>query len=52
MDIEDVGAMASFLVSDAEHHVTGIVLPIDSGQRVMPEYFPILSGYSTQVMFR
>jgi enoyl-[acyl-carrier protein] reductase I len=35
VDIEDVGAMAAFLVSDGGRHVTGTVLPIDSGQHAM-----------------
>jgi enoyl-[acyl-carrier protein] reductase I len=35
VDIDDIGAMAAFLVSDGARHITGTVLPIDSGQHVM-----------------
>jgi enoyl-[acyl-carrier protein] reductase I len=35
VDIEDIGAMAAFLVSDGGKHITGTVLPIDSGQHAM-----------------
>ena len=34
-DIDDVGAAAAFLVSDAARHLTGTVLPIDGGQHLM-----------------
>lgn len=33
--IEDVGAAAAFLASDAARHITGVVLPVDSGQHLM-----------------
>lgn len=32
--IEDVGALAAFLVSDAARHITGTVIPVDSGQHL------------------
>jgi enoyl-[acyl-carrier protein] reductase I len=35
VDTDDIGAMAAFLVSDGGRHVTGTVLPIDSGQHAM-----------------
>jgi enoyl-[acyl-carrier protein] reductase I len=35
VDIEDVGAMAAFLVSDGARHITGTVIPVDAGQHVM-----------------
>jgi enoyl-[acyl-carrier protein] reductase I len=35
VDIEDVGAMAAFLVSDGARHITGAIIPIDSGQHLM-----------------
>lgn len=34
-DIEDVGALAAFLVSDRARHVTGTVIPVDGGQHLM-----------------
>jgi enoyl-[acyl-carrier protein] reductase I len=33
--IEDVGALAAFLASDAGRHITGCVLPVDGGQHLM-----------------
>jgi enoyl-[acyl-carrier protein] reductase I len=35
VDIEDVGALAAFLVSDAARHITGTIIPLDGGQHVM-----------------
>jgi enoyl-[acyl-carrier protein] reductase I len=35
VDIEDVGAMAAFLVSDGARHITGTVIPVDCGQHLM-----------------
>lgn len=34
-DIDDVGALARFLVSDAARRITGTVIPIDGGAHVM-----------------
>ena len=33
--IADVGALAAFLASDAARHITGTVIPVDSGQHLM-----------------
>jgi enoyl-[acyl-carrier protein] reductase I len=33
--IEDIGAMAAFLVSDGARHITGTIVPVDSGQHLM-----------------
>ncbi|HQT68199.1 MAG: enoyl-[acyl-carrier-protein] reductase [Rhodospirillales bacterium 20-60-12] len=33
--IDDVGAVAAFLVSDAARHMTGTIIPIDAGQQVV-----------------
>ncbi|HUD30993.1 MAG TPA: enoyl-ACP reductase FabI [Novosphingobium sp.] len=33
--IEDVGALAAFLVSDAAERITGTVIPVDGGQHLM-----------------
>ena len=33
--VEDVGALATFLVSDGARHITGTVIPVDAGQHVM-----------------
>jgi enoyl-[acyl-carrier protein] reductase I len=35
VDIEDVGALAAFLVSDAARHITGTIIPVDGGQHLM-----------------
>ena len=34
-DIDDVGALAAFLVSDSARHLTGTIIPVDSGQHLM-----------------
>jgi enoyl-[acyl-carrier protein] reductase I len=33
--IEDVGALAAFLVSDSARHITGTIIPVDGGQHLM-----------------
>lgn len=33
--IEDVGALAAFLASDAARHITGTIIPVDSGQHLL-----------------
>lgn len=35
VDIDDVGALAAFLVSDGARHITGNVIPVDSGQHAI-----------------
>jgi enoyl-[acyl-carrier protein] reductase I len=35
VDIEDVGALAAFLVSDGAKRITGTIIPVDGGQHVM-----------------
>jgi enoyl-[acyl-carrier protein] reductase I len=35
VDIEDVGALAAFLVSDGAKRITGTVIPVDGGQHIM-----------------
>lgn len=35
VDIEDVGALAAFLVSDAARRISGNILPVDAGLHVM-----------------
>lgn len=35
VDLEDVGGLACFLVSDAARRITGTVIPIDGGQHLM-----------------
>ncbi|WP_030541443.1 enoyl-ACP reductase FabI [Sphingobium sp. DC-2] len=34
VDVEDVGALAAFLVSDAAKRITGTIIPVDSGQHL------------------
>ena len=34
-DIGDVGALAAFLASDAAKHITGTIIPVDSGQHLL-----------------
>jgi enoyl-[acyl-carrier protein] reductase I len=34
VDIDDVGALAAFLVSDAARHITGTIIPVDGGQHL------------------
>ena len=35
VDIEDVGALAAFLVSDGTRRITGTIIPVDGGQHVI-----------------
>jgi len=35
VDIDDVGALAAFLVSDAARRITGTIIPVDNGQHLM-----------------
>ena len=35
VDIEDVGALAAFLVSDGARRITGTIIPVDGGQHVL-----------------
>jgi enoyl-[acyl-carrier protein] reductase I len=35
VDIEDVGALAAFLVSDGARHITGTIIPVDGGQHLI-----------------
>lgn len=32
--VQDIGALAAFLVSDAARHITGTVIPVDGGQHI------------------
>lgn len=34
VDVEDVGALAAFLVSDGARRITGTIIPVDSGQHL------------------
>jgi len=35
VDIDDVGALAAFLVSDGAHRITGTIIPVDGGQHLV-----------------
>lgn len=35
VDVEDVGELARFLVSDAARHITGTIIPVDGGQHIL-----------------
>jgi enoyl-[acyl-carrier protein] reductase I len=35
VDVEDVGALAAFLVSDGARRITGTIIPVDGGQHLM-----------------
>ncbi len=35
VDIDDVGALAAFLVGDGARHITGTIIPVDGGQHLM-----------------
>jgi enoyl-[acyl-carrier protein] reductase I len=35
VDIDDVGALAAFLVSDGARHITGTIIPVDGGQHLI-----------------
>jgi enoyl-[acyl-carrier protein] reductase I len=35
VDVDDVGALAAFLVSDAARHITGTIIPVDGGQHLI-----------------
>ncbi|PZU10963.1 enoyl-ACP reductase FabI [Sphingomonas sp.] len=35
VEIEDVGALAAFLVSDAARRITGTIIPVDGGQHLL-----------------
>jgi enoyl-[acyl-carrier protein] reductase I len=35
VDVADVGALAAFLASDAARHITGTIIPVDSGQHLL-----------------
>ena len=35
VDVDDVGALAAFLVSDAAKRITGTIIPVDGGQHLM-----------------
>jgi len=35
VDIDDVGNLAAFLVSNAARHITGTIIPVDGGQHLL-----------------
>ncbi len=35
VDIDDVGALAAFLVSDGARQITGTIIPVDGGQHAI-----------------
>jgi enoyl-[acyl-carrier protein] reductase I len=35
VDINDVGALAAFLVSDGARRITGTIIPVDGGQHLI-----------------
>jgi len=35
VDIDDVGALAAFLVSDSARHITGTIIPVDGGRHLI-----------------
>jgi enoyl-[acyl-carrier protein] reductase I len=35
VDIDDVGDLAAFLVSDSARHMTGTIIPVDDGQHLI-----------------
>jgi enoyl-[acyl-carrier protein] reductase I len=35
VDIDDVGALAAFLVSDGARRLTGTIIPVDGGQHLV-----------------
>jgi len=35
VDIADVGALATLLLSDAAHRITGTIIPVDGGQHLL-----------------
>lgn len=35
VDVDDVGALAAFLVGDGAKHITGTIIPVDGGQHLM-----------------
>jgi enoyl-[acyl-carrier protein] reductase I len=35
VDVDDVGALATFLVGDGARHLTGTIIPVDGGQHLM-----------------
>jgi enoyl-[acyl-carrier protein] reductase I len=34
VDVDVVGALAAFLVSDGARHITGTIIPVDGGQHL------------------
>jgi enoyl-[acyl-carrier protein] reductase I len=35
ISVEDVGALAAFLVSDSARMITGTIIPVDGGQHLL-----------------